>query len=147
MVLAGSPHWSSLPGQTSTEHPHTGKGDKCHLQVRQIQWGRKSISSRMLVHSILWHGLSHFTACIWTSSPHHISETRYVYFTVSHKNNPLAKICTHPLKSIAKYLWFPSEGFLWKSNFWHSLFHWYKHVNSENVKKFIDFNSWDGKNT
>lgn len=146
MVLAGSPHWSSLPGQNPTEQPHTGKGDKCHLQVGDRYSGEEKAS-----HHTCWCAAFYGTAChillLVYEHPHHINETRYVYFTVSHKNNPLAKICTHPLKSIAKYLWFPSEGFLWKSNFWHSLFHWYKHVNSENVKKFIDFNSWDGKNT
>lgn len=149
MVLAGLPHWSSLPGQTSRVciHPRAKVTNAtCKWEIFTAGKEKKKISSRMLVHSILWHSLSHFTAYIWTSSPHHINKTRYIYFPVSYINNPLAKICTHLLKYIAEYIWFPLEVLLWKSYFWHSLFHWCKHVNSKNVEKFIDFNSWDGKN-
>lgn len=87
----------------------------CKWEIDTV--GRKKHPSHMLVQSILWHSLSHFIASIWTSSPHHIKKTRCIYFTVSRKNNPLAKICTHPLKNIAKCLWFPSQGFFWKSDF------------------------------
>lgn len=137
------PAWPELRGV----HPLAGKGDKGLLQVGNSHSGEeKKMSSCMLVHSILWQCLSHFTAYIWTSSPHHINKTRYIYFPVPYINNPLAKIYTHPLKHIANYIWFPLEVLLLKFDFWHSLFSWCKHVNSVNVKKFIDFNSWDGEN-
>lgn len=55
------PAWPDLQGV----HPPMGKGDKWHLEVGESHSGEgKIISSHMLVCSILWHSLSHFTACI-----------------------------------------------------------------------------------
>ena len=119
MVQAGLLHWSSLPGQTSRVCVYPwAKVTNAPCKWEVVAAGKKKkISSCMLVHSIIWHSLSHFTAYVWTSLPHHINKTRYICFPVSYINNSLAEIRTHPLKYIATHIWFLLKVLLWKSDF------------------------------
>lgn len=67
-------------GQSSSEHPPTGKGDKCHLQVGDRYSGEEKAS-----HHSCWYIAFYGTVChIWLliyEHPHHIISAKQDIFT------------------------------------------------------------------
>lgn len=112
VVLAGSPHWSSLPAQNPSEHPPIGRGDKYHLQVGD-RYREEEKASHHTCWCIAFYGMACHILLLLYEHPHRITSTKQDTFISLYppKNNPLAKICTHPLKTLQNTSDFPQRGF------------------------------------